>query len=189
MKVKILKESREYDGFFKIDKALLQYEKFNGEMSREITRLNFNRGDSVAVLLYNEDKDSVILVRQFRYPAYVNNGPGWILETIAGIIGDGRDAISVARAELLEEAGYEVGNMKLISKFYVSPGGTSERIHLYVHRRASPGGGQANENEDIQVVEIPLDEAVRMVETGEICDAKTTIALQWLKLNKRHYQT
>ena len=187
MKVEILKESREYDGFFKIDKVVLRYEKFDGEMSEEITRLNLNRGDSVAVLLYNDKRDSVILVKQFRYPAYVNDGPGWILEAVAGSIEEGRDAVSVAHAELLEEAGCEVDALKPISSFYVSPGGTSERIHLYLglaHRRINSGGGLVSEHEDIQVVEIPLEEAMKMVDAGEICDAKTIIALQWLKLQK-----
>lgn len=186
MKVRILEESREYDGFFKIDKAVLQYEKFNGEMSEEITRLNFNRGDSVALLLYDEGKDSVILVKQFRYPAYVNDGPGWILEVVAGVIEGERDAVSVARAELLEEAGYEVDHLELISRFYVSPGGTSERIHLYLgysHQKIGSGGGLRSEHEDIQAMEIPLDEAIKMIDTGEICDAKTIIALQWLRLH------
>lgn len=187
MKVKILKETREYDGFFKIDKAVLQYEKFNGKMSEEIARLNFERGDSVAVLLYDKEKDSVILIKQFRYPAYINGGPGWILEIIAGIIKEGQNPVSVARSELMEEAGYEVDDLKFISKYYVSPGGTSERIHLYLgvaHRKVAEGGGLETEHEDIQVLEIPLDEAMKMIETGEICNATTIIALQWLKLKK-----
>lgn len=185
MKVEILEESREYDGFFKIDKAVLKYEKFDGEMSEKTTRFNFNRGDSVAVMLYDEEKNSVILVKQLRYPAYVNNGPGWILEAVAGAIDERRDVVSVARAELLEEAGYEVDDLKFISSFYVSPGGTSERIHLYlgtVHRKIGTGGGLADEHEDIKVVEIPLEQEVKMMETGGICDAKTIIALQWLML-------
>ena len=182
-KVKIISESREYDGFFKIDKAVIQYEKFNGEMSPEITRLNFNRGDSVGVLLYNEDNDSVILVKQFRYPAYVYDGPGWLLELVAGMIDKGRDAMSVARSELMEEAGYEVDDLEYICQFYVSPGGSSEKVYLYVayyHRKTGHGGGKDCENEDIQVLEIPLNQAMKMIEIGEICDAKTIIALQWL---------
>lgn len=192
MKVRILEKSREYDGFFKIDKAVLQYEKFNGEMSEIITRLDFNRGNSVAVLLYNENKDSVILVKQFRYSAYVNDGPGWILETVAGMIDEGRDAVSVARAELMEEAGYEVDDLEFISSFYVSPGGTSERVDLYlglIHRQIDSGGGKPDEGEDIWVVEIPFGEAMKMMETGKICDAKTIIALQWLKLRKMDRST
>lgn len=182
-KVKIISESREYDGFFKIDKAVIQYEKFNGEMSPEITRFNFNRGDSVGVLLYNKDSDSIILVKQFRYPAYVNNGPGWLLELVAGMIDKGRDAISVARSELMEEAGYEVDDLKYLCQFYVSPGGSSEKVYLYIadcHRKIGQGGGNETENEDIKVVEVPLNKAMEMIRTGEICDAKTIIAIQWL---------
>ncbi len=187
MKVKILEKSREYDGFFKIDKAVLQYEKFNGEMSKIVTRLDFSRENTVAVLLYDEDKDSVILVRQFRYSAYVNDGPGWILEIVAGIVDEGRDAVSVARTEVMEEAGYEVEDLEFISRFYLSPGGTSERMDLYLalsHRRTGSGGRMAHEGEDTQVVEMPFPEAMKMIETGEICDAKTIIALQWLQLRK-----
>lgn len=187
MKVRILEKTREYDGFFKIDKVALQHEKFNGEMSEEITRLDFNRGNTVAALMYDAEKDSVILVKQFRYSAYINDGPGWILEIVAGIIDEGRDAVSVARSELMEEAGYEVDDLEFISRFYVSPGGTSERVDLYLgiaHRRTNSGGGKPGEGEDIQVLEMPFQEAMKMVETCEICDAKTIIALQWLQLRK-----
>ncbi|MGB9594728.1 MAG: NUDIX domain-containing protein [Candidatus Poribacteria bacterium] len=190
-KVKIINESREYDGFFKIDKAVIQYEKFNGEMSPEITRLNFNRGNSVGVLLYNKDKDSIILVKQFRYPAYVNNGPGWLLELVAGMIDKGRDAISVARSELMEEAGYEVDDLKYLCQFYVSPGGSSEKVYLYIadcHRKIGQGGGKESENEDIQVLEIPLTKAIEMIRNGEICDAKTIIAIQWLWIELKRYK-
>ena len=186
-KVKIISESREYDDFFKIDKAVFQYEKFNGEMSSEITRFNFNRGDSVGILLYDKEKDSVILVNQFRYPAYVNNGPGWLLEIVAGMIDKGKDALSIARSELMEEAGYEVDDLKFVCHFYATPGGSSEKLYLYVgycHRKVSFGGGKESENEDIQVIELPLSKALKMIETGEICDAKTIIALQWLKLEQ-----
>lgn len=182
MKVEIINETREYDGFFKIDKAILRYEKFNGEMSDEVTRLNFNRGNSVGILLFNESKNTIILVNQFRYPAYVNNGPGWILEIVAGMLDD-RDVVSVAKSEVLEEAGYEIGEINFISKFYPSPGGSSEIIYLYwgrVQEKVGPGGGKVSENEDIQVVELPIEDAFKMIETGEICDAKTIIAIQWL---------
>lgn len=190
-KVKIISESREYDGFFKIDKAVIQYEQFNGEMSPQITRLNFNRGDSVGVLLYNKDNDSIILVKQFRYSAYVNDGPGWILELVAGMIDKGRDAISVARSELVEEAGYEVDDLKYLCQFYVSPGGSSEKVYLYIadcYRKIGQGGGKESENEDIQVLEIPLNKAMEMIRTGEICDAKTIIAIQWLWIDLKRFR-
>ncbi|MBD3182672.1 NUDIX domain-containing protein [Candidatus Poribacteria bacterium] len=187
MKVKIIKETREFDDFLKVDKAVLKHEKFNGEMSHDMVRLNLNRPDAVAVLLYDDKKDSVILVKQFRYPAYVNNGPGWILELVAGIITDGKDKISTANAELMEEAGYEVEKLQYINTFYPSPGGSSEKLHLYLGiapRKVNTGGGLPEEHEDIQVVEMSFTKAMEMIETGEICDAKTIIALQWLMLKK-----
>jgi len=186
-KVKIISEVREYDDFFKVDRAILQYEKVDGEMSPTIERLNFNRGDAVAVLLYDRKKDSVLLVNQFRYPAYVNDGPGWLLEIAAGMIDEGRDAISVAKAELHEEMGYEVDDLKFICRFYLSPGGSSEKIWLYFadcHRKVSSGGGKDSENEDIEVIEVPFMQALEMIRAEEICDAKTIVALQWLHIER-----
>ncbi len=217
MKVQIIDETREYNGFFKIDKVVFQYEQFDGTMSEPTTRLNFNRGDSVGVLLYNPAKHTVVLVKQFRYPAYINNGPGWILEIVAGMQDEDMEAINndllvvlfrkpseapgvgerseqclrnqhkIARAEVIEEAGYNLKKSQFLCTFYVSPGGTSERIHLYVGYvdkadRVGDGGGLKSHHEDTQVVELEFDEAFAMIETGEICDAKTIIALQWLKL-------
>ncbi len=188
MKVEIINESREYDGFFKIDKAVLRHERFDGTMSEEMTRLNFERGDAVAVLLYDQDEQAVILIEQFRYPAYVKGGPGWILEIVAGMQDKGRGAITVAHTELLEEVGYKVGKLEPIATFYTSPGGSSERIHLYLGRvtpraRIAAGGGAAGEHEDIRAIKVPLKEALTMIEGGQICDAKTIIALQWLALH------
>lgn len=185
-KVEIISVIRDYDGFFKIDKATFRYEKFNGEMSEPVTRLVLERGNSVGVLLYNEETDSVILVKQFRYPAYINGGPGWILEIVAGMINEG-DVISVARSELLEEAGYEAEDLEFIGKFYVSPGGSSEIVYLYwsrAHHKKALGGGKSEEHEDIELVEIKLDDAMEMIKSGEICDAKTIIAIQWLKIRQ-----
>jgi len=193
-RVEIIETSREYDGFFKIDKVRLRYERYDGSMSDVITRLNFERGDSVGVLLYDEKKDSVLLVQQFRYPAYVRGGPGWIWEIVAGVQEEGRDPESVARSELLEEAGFRVGKLERITTFYPSPGGSSERVHLYWGRfqtddRVAAGGGSASEHEDIRVAIVPFDEAWRMVKSGEICDAKTIIALQYLALWKQSGET
>ncbi len=188
MKVEIISQSREYDGFFQIDKAVLRHERFDRTMSEEITRLNFERGDSVAVLLYDQDEEAVILIEQFRYPAYVKGGPGWILETVAGMQDKGREALTVAHAELLEEVGYKVEKLEPMTTFYTSPGGSSERIHLYLGRvapraRIATGGGASGEHEDIRAIKLPLKEALAMMERGQICDAKTIIALQWLALH------
>ena len=186
--MEILSQRREYDGFFKVDRAVLRYERFDGTMSAPLTRLNFNRGDSVAVLLYNPAEGAVILMEQFRYPAYVNEGPGWLLEIVAGMREEGRSVLAVAQSELLEEAGYTVETLTPLLTFYPSPGGSSERIHLYLglvkpESRAGAGGGAKGEGEDIRVVKIPFSEAMKMVESGQICDGKTIIALQWLALH------
>lgn len=183
MKVIIKDSKREYDGFFKVDKVALQYEKFDGSMSKEIDRLNFNRGDTVAVILYNRINKSVVLVRQFRYPAYIDDGPGWLIECVAGIKDSGE--ISVARKEVMEEAGYKVEDLKYLTRFYPSPGGCSERIFIYLAyvetREEIKDKYFGTGNEDIQVIEIPLARAFEMIKNGEICDGKTIIALYHLR--------
>ncbi|HDY69163.1 MAG TPA: NUDIX domain-containing protein [Candidatus Scalindua sp.] len=180
MKVIIKEVKREYDGIFKVDKVILQHEKFDGSMSKEIVRLNFDRGNTVAVLLYNETNKSVVLVKQFRYPAYVGNGHGWLIECVAGIKDDGE--ISVARKEALEETGYKVDKLRYLTQFYPSPGGCSERISVYfayveakdrIKREEYMGEG----SEDILVMEVALSKALEMIKTGEICDGKTIIGL------------
>ncbi len=183
MKVIIKDLKRVYDGFFKVDKTVLQHEKFDGSMSKEINRLNFNRGNTVAVILYNKTMKSVILIRQFRFPAYVDDGPGWLIECVAGI--KDNDKVTVAKKEVLEETGYEVNDLKFLTQFYPSPGGCSEKIFVYlayVEARVETkkeyfGIG----NEDIQVLEIPLVKAFEMIKNGEICDGTTIIGLYNLR--------
>ena len=185
---------------FRVIRATLQYRRFDGRMSEPVTRINFERGDAVGVLLYDPQDDAVILVRQFRYPVYAGLAPNeregdgakqaWLLEIVAGVVDEGRTVKEVANKELLEEAGYEVrGELQPIGTIYPSPGGTSERIHLFLgevdrHQRVGEGGGVAAEGEDTQIVVLPFREAVEMVARGEICDAKTIIALQHLALLK-----
>ena len=125
MKVIIKDSTREYDGFFKVDKVVLQHEKYDGSMSKDIDRLNFNRGNTVAVILYNKTMKSVILIKQFRYPAYVDDGPGWLIECVAGI--KDNDKVTVAKKEVLEETGYKIDDLKFLTQFYPSPGGCSEK--------------------------------------------------------------
>ncbi len=180
MNVIIKEAKREYDGIFKVDRVILQHEKFDGSMSKEIVRLNFDRGNTVAVLLYNKTNKSVVLVKQFRYPAYVGNGSGWLIECVAGIKDNGE--ISVARKEVLEETGYTVDKLKYLTQFYPSPGGCSEMISVYlayveakdkIRKERYMGEG----SEDILVMEVTLSKAFEMIKTGEICDAKTIIGL------------
>ena len=191
MRVEVKEHHREYDGVFQLDRTVLRYERFDGHLSDEVTRLVFERGDSVAVLVYDPARDSVILVKQFRYPVYVREkGNGWLLETVAGIVDRNRMPEEVARAELLEEAGYVVRDLEHVATFYGSPGACSERIHLYLASvsamsRVGRGGGKPGESEDIQTQEMPLDEALRLVRQGTIRDASTIIGLQHLALRSQ----
>jgi ADP-ribose pyrophosphatase len=201
--VRILEETEEYrhKDLFRLVRAELQYRCFDGRMSRPITRINFERRDSVGVLLYDPRADAVILVRQFRYPVYAGLEPdaragqggearAWLLEIVAGVQDAGFSVREVAHKELLEEAGYRVkGPLQPIVTIYPSPGGTSERIHLFLgevdgRQRDGAGGGVAAEGEDTQIVVVPFDEALDRVTRGEIQDAKTIICLQHLALKK-----
>jgi len=175
---------------FRINQARLRHERYDGTMSEEMVRLNLERGDSVAALLHNQSDDTLIFTEQFRYPTYAK-GPGWLLELAAGSVEEGEDPAETMKRELVEEIGYHVEKLRYIAKFYLSPGGTSERIHLYYasitpEAKVAAGGGVTHEGEDIRTVIMPYHEALMKIETGDIEDAKTIIGLQWLKMNKAY---
>lgn len=178
-------KNRILDDFFKVDEVHLSFEKFDGSMSEVVRRLNFERGDSVAAVLHHRERDAVFLVNQFRYPTY-EKGPGWITEIVAGMIDEGEDPEVAMRREILEETGYLVERLVHISDFYLSPGGSSERIFLYCAEisgagPAEKGGGLAAENEDIRLIELSTAEAFGQLDRGDIHDAKTIVALLWLR--------
>lgn len=187
MRVEIERQQRIYDGFFKLDQVTLSHERFDGTMSPRQTILNLERGDAVGVLLHDVQRDVLIFAEQFRYAAHERTGQGWILDIIAGMVEEGESAEQVARREAVEEAGYRLEELEFIATFFVSPGGSTERIHLFyapfsAPERLSEGGGI--DDEDIRLVELPFDEAWAGVQDGRICDAKTIIALQWLRLRR-----
>jgi len=186
MKVDIISRKLVFDGFFKLEEAELRFEKWDGTMGDVVTRLHLERGDSAAALIWNVDRRKIILVSQFKYPAYAK-GPGWITETVAGIVDPGERPEDALLREVLEEAGYQIGLKAAtqIGTFYVSPGGSSERIFLYyveVHDadKIEAGGGLASEQEDIRLVEMSIDEARNAVSRFIIQDAKTLVGLCWL---------
>ncbi|HHS96107.1 MAG TPA: NUDIX hydrolase, partial [Phaeodactylibacter sp.] len=180
-KVKIEKTNRLLDDFFKVDEAYLQFEKFDGTMSPSVRRLNFERGDGVAALVFNEDTDRIILIRQFRYAAYTKN-EGWVIETVAGMLADGEKPEEAITREIEEEVGYKNAALTHIHTFFVSPGGSSERIFLYYavvnnENKIHEGGGLGSEEEDIQVLEYHFEELQELMAAEMIMDAKTLIAL------------
>lgn len=192
MKVEIISKKRVFDRFFKIEEATLRHERYDGGMTGELTRFSFERGESVAVLLYDPGAKEIILVEQFRYPAYSTGSSGWLLEIVAGSVSPGEGLEATACKEVLEETGYVVTKDSLIKMgaFFVSPGGTSERLHLYLAEvsekdKTEKGGGNDHEDEDIRVARLPFEEALAKAEVGELEDAKTAIALFMLEKRLR----
>jgi len=184
-KVTVHNSRRVFDAFFKIDEAEVSFERFDGRMSPRVKRLCFERGDSVAAVIYNRDTQKALFANQFKYPTYAK-GPGWIMETVAGILEPGETPESATRREVLEELGYEVEKLEPIASFYVSPGGSSERIHLFYAEisnagKRSEGGGLQSEGEDIETVQLSMKELEHLMSGGQVQDAKTIIAIQWLQ--------
>jgi ADP-ribose pyrophosphatase len=186
-KVKIERTKRLFDDFFKIDEAVLKWERFDGTMSDTVRRLRFERGDSVAAVVFNWDTRKVILVNQFRYPTY-EKGSGWMSEVVAGVLETDESPETTIRREILEEIGYEVRDLVYISSFYVSPGGSTERIVLFYAEvdnegKVSDGGGLESEHEDIQIEELTLQDVETALSARQYQDAKTVIGLVWLLNN------
>ncbi len=190
MKVIVKEKSQEYKGFFTLEKSRLQFQKQDGSLSEEVVRENFYRGDSVAALVYDVKEKRILLVKQFRYPVYtVEPDRAWIYELVAGSCERGEDPLQTLVRELAEEIHIDADAKKPehISSFFVSPGGTSERIYLYalqtdLSNYTFERGGVKEEAEDIEIVLMSFDEVFSLLEQGQIIDAKTIIALQYLEL-------
>ncbi len=183
-------ETREvcHDGVFRLERYRLRHALFRGGMSAPLTRELFERGHAVAVLPYDPQADAVVLIEQFRVGALGRAAGPWLLEIVAGVIDGDETPEAVARREAFEEAGVRLGRLERICRFYVSPGGTSESIHLFCGEVDAPaaGGvhGLAEEGEDIRVFTEPADAALARLARGEIDSASPVIALQWLTLNR-----
>ncbi len=177
--VELISRRRVLDDFLKVDEATV---RVGGEVQR---RLSLERGDSVAAVVERREDGAILLTRQFRYPTMAK-GPGYLLELPAGIVEEDEDPVDALRRELIEELGYEAGRLEPIATFYVSPGGSSERILLYstevgADERVSDGGGLASEGESIEIVAVSIDDLLAMVADGTIADAKTIIGALWLQ--------
>ncbi|QGQ18818.1 NUDIX domain-containing protein [Cellulomonas sp. JZ18] len=159
----------------------------DGRWTRQ-QRETYDRGDGATVLLYDPERATVLLTRQFRFPVYVNGHPdGMLLETAAGLLDDD-DPETAVRREAEEETGVRVGALERVFEVYMSPGSVTERLHFWAApytpaRRTGAGGGVAEEGEDVEVVELPFARALAMTLTGEIADAKTILLLQWAALH------
>ncbi|MEU8795469.1 NUDIX domain-containing protein [Streptomyces sp. NPDC048643] len=152
-------------------------------------RETHDRGNGATLLLYDADRETVLLTRQFRYPVYVNGHPdGMLIETPGGLLDEADEHPEQAvRREVIEETGHTVGTVEHVFDVYMSPGSVTERVSFYAasygpSTRTHEGGGLEEEGEDIETVELPFREALSMVRTGEIADAKTIMLLQWAAL-------
>jgi len=174
-----------YDGFFRMDRYRLRHRKFDGTWTKEISREIFERGHAVAALLYDPAEDAVVMVEQFRLPAYIAGRSAWCLETPAGIVKPGEELAEVARREAREETGCDIGGeLRRIGQFMASIGGSTEIVTVFlgqVDSKTADGlHGVADEEEDIRVHVIPTDEAIRKADEGEVENAASVIALNWL---------
>jgi ADP-ribose pyrophosphatase len=177
-----------YEGFFKLERYRLRHELFEGGWGDEIVREMLERGHAAGILLYDPQQDSVVLVEQFRIGALAARAGPWLLEVVAGIVEPGEDPAEVARREAMEEAGCEVLDLREMTEFVLSAGGSSETIKLYCGRVHAPesGGiyGIRHEGEDIRAHVLRADEALALLDGGRLLSAMTVIALQWLALHR-----
>ncbi len=151
------------------------------------SRETYDRGNGAALLPYNLAARTVVLTRQFRYPAYVNGHDDLLIEAAAGLLDDASPEERI-RAEVEEETGYRLGEIRKIFECFMSPGSVTEKLHFFVAEydaamRVGDGGGLETEGEEIEVLELPFDRAMAMIESGEIADAKTVMLLQYAALN------
>ncbi len=174
--------------WYVLKKNVFEYQRRDGSWQRQ-SRETYDRGNGATILLYNRERKTVILTRQFRFPAFVNGtADGMLIEACAGLL-DQDDAATCIRRETEEETGYRITEVRKVLEAYMSPGSVTERIYFFVGEyqpkdKVSAGGGEATEGEDIETLEITLDQAMEMVETGQICDGKTILLLMHAKLHR-----
>jgi ADP-ribose pyrophosphatase len=186
---KITKQTKVFDGFFKVNEVSLKHTLYKGGWSDILSREVFERGNCVAVLLYDPQRDEVVIIEQIRAGALkLGAEQAWLLEIVAGAIEEGETAEEVAYRESVEEAGCDIEELIKVMDFFTSPGGTSELLTLFCGKvdTSNVGGihGLAHEHEDILVKTVSFDEAYQLLETGKIISAIPIIAIQWLKINR-----
>jgi nudix-type nucleoside diphosphatase (YffH/AdpP family) len=174
------------DRYGKLTETTFEWRRANGEWQTQ-ARVTFDRGNAATLLPYNLKQRTVVLVRQFRYPAYINGYDDLLIEAPAGLLDDESPEIRI-RAEMEEETGYRLGEIKKIFEAFMSPGAVTEKLHFFVAEyepsmRIGSGGGLASEGEDIEVIELSIDEALAMIGDGRLADAKTIMLLQYAALN------
>jgi GDP-mannose pyrophosphatase NudK len=186
--VKIIEEKLLSDNWYTLKKITFDYRNPSGHWAQQ-SRESYDRGNGATILLYNKENQSVILTQQFRMPTYVNgNLTGMLIETCAGLL-DKDNAEDCIRRETEEETGYRITDVKKVFEAYMSPGSVTEILYFFVaeyHKdmKVNDGGGAKHEQENIEVLELPFNEALKMIETGEIKDGKTIMLLQYAHIHR-----
>ena len=191
-RVRIVDEKLLSDDWAKLTKYMIDFRRRDGRTERQIRQV-YNRGNGAGILPIDRERGMVLLVKQFRMPVYLNPAPGagergMLVEVCAGLLDD-NDPETAIRKEAEEELGYRLRSVRRVFDAYMSPGSVSERLSLFVADyspadRISAGGGAIEEGEDIEVLELPLAEALAMTAQGVIADAKTIMLLQYAALEK-----
>jgi nudix-type nucleoside diphosphatase (YffH/AdpP family) len=186
--IKILNTEILSDNWYILKKITYEYSKKDGTKLIQ-TREAYDRGNGATILLYNSVQKTIILTRQFRLPTFINgNTSGMLIEACAGLL-DKDNAEDCIRRETEEETGYKITEVRKIFEAYMSPGSVTEILYFFIaeyakEMKVNDGGGLEHEEENIEVLEIDIDRAMKMVENGEIKDGKTIMLLQYIKLNK-----
>jgi GDP-mannose pyrophosphatase NudK len=183
LKIDVIKDQLLSENYFVLRNFTYDLTRQNGEVIRH-KREVYDRGNGATILLYNREKQSVVLIRQFRVATWINGNPdGLLIETCAGLLDDDEPEVCI-RKEAVEETGFLVGEVRKVFELFMSPGGVTEVVHFFIAeysdaQRANAGGGV--EDEDIEVLELPFTRALEMIKRGEIRDGKTVILLQYLQ--------
>jgi ADP-ribose pyrophosphatase len=191
--VKIVKTQTLYDGFFKMIKYAFKHRLYDGGWSEVVEREIFERGHAVAVLLYDPELAEFVMIEQIRIGALATSKTPWLIEIVAGIIDEGETPENVCKREALEEAGLEISRLRKAVSYLASPGGTTERLDVYIAKvdasKAQGVHGLEYESEDILVHRVAEQQAMDWIEQGVVENAATLIALQWFCLNKHKILT
>ncbi|WP_179638782.1 NUDIX domain-containing protein [Tunturibacter empetritectus] len=181
-RVRITKVETLSDDWYVLKKTTFELQRSDGTWQQQ-SRETYDRGNGATILLYNLERRTVVLTRQFRFPAFVNGHSGMLIETAAGLL-DKASPEDRIKAEVEEETGYRVDHVRKIFEAFMSPGSVTEKLYFFLAEyncgsRVAQGGGNFNEGEDIEVLELSIEDAMAAIGRGEIADGKTIMLLQY----------
>lgn len=184
--IRNIRETLLSNNWYTLKKYTYELQRHDGSW-QEQTRESYDRGNGATILLYSKAKNSIVLIRQFRFPLYITGYNNFLIEAAAGLLDNASPEERII-AETQEETGFKIEKIEKVFEAYMSPGSVTEKLYFYIaeyhdHDRISAGGGLADEGEDIEVLEWPFPKALEAIKKGEIVDGKTIMLIQHLALN------